>query len=260
MRIRALFDRMAGLPPLVLLTDFGVSDAYVGVMKGVIASVEPALRVIDLTHGIPPQDVERGAEVLAESWRWFPAGSVFVAVVDPGVGTARRALVARVGERYFLGPDNGLITRIAAQDAVRDVRSMPDTWGLPARSATFHGRDLFAPAAARLAAGLVAFDDAVATGFIALPERPPGTVRAIDAFGNAITDLPGRPDGLVVWTPADDRVPVRVSVVGTYADGKAGALVALTGSGGSLELAVPGGSAGIAAGVRVGDRVRWEPA
>lgn len=243
---------MTAPPPLVLLTDFGTVDAYVGVMKGVIAGIAPGLPVIDLCHAVPPQDVARGADLLAESWRWFPAGTVFVGVVDPGVGTDRRALLARIDGRLFVGPDNGLCSRVT--DAPFEARALPDAWGLPARSATFHGRDLFAPAAARLASGQVAFDDAPPLHApVRLPRPAPGAVRAFDHFGNALTDLPERADGALIWNGR------HVPVVRTYGDAPPGALVALTGSAGLLELAVVGGSARASHGVALGDAVAWTP-
>ncbi len=242
---------MSASGPLVLLTDFGLEDPWVGVMRGVIASVDPALSVIDLTHAIPPQDVARGADVLAQGWRWFPVGSVFVAVVDPGVGTARAPLVARIEGRLFVGPDNGLCSRVAP-DAT-DARLLPGSWGLAERSATFHGRDLFAPAAARLAAGRVRFEDAEPVDFTRLADAPPGTVRSVDHFGNAITNLPGAQGGVVRWRNLEVRV------VSTYEEGEPEELIALTGSLGFLELAVRGGSARARFGIGIGDEVQWRP-
>lgn len=242
---------MSDLPPLVLLTDFGHRDAYVGVMKGVVATVAPTLRVIDLCHEIPPQAVEQAADLLAQSWAWFPENSVFVAVVDPGVGTDRRAIVARIAGRLFVGPDNGLCSRIAPETT--EVRELPHAWGLALRSSTFHGRDLFAPAGARLANRSVRFEDAKPLAdFVRLPAAPEGTVRAVDHFGNAITNLPAQNRGFVRWRAQC------IPVVRTYADGVPGTLVALTGSNGALELAVPGGSAA-AYGVAIGDAVEWKP-
>ncbi len=238
--------------PLVLVTDFGLADPWVGLMRGVIATVDPRVQVIDLTHAIPPQDIARGADVIAQGWRWFPAGSVFVGVVDPGVGSERAPLVARIDGRLFVGPDNGLCSRVAPDST--DARRLPESWGLPQRSATFHGRDLFAPAAARLATGAVRFEDAEAAPFVRLPPAPPGSIRAIDHFGNAITNLPGAPGG---WVVAGDH---RARVVRTYADGEPGELVGLTGSLGHLELAVPNGSAAAERGLYLGQPVRWEPA
>jgi hypothetical protein len=236
--------------PLVLLTDFGHQDAYVGVMKGVIATLAPTLPVIDLCHEIPPQAVDHAADMLAQSWSWFPKNSVFVAVVDPGVGTERRAIVCRIAGRWFVGPDNGLCSRIAPEET--EARVLPDTWGLPTRSSTFHGRDLFAPAGARLAAGQVNFEQAKPIeDFIRLPRVPEGVVRSVDHFGNAITSLPAREHGFVRWRAT------HVPVVRTYGDGVPGTLVALTGSNGALELAVPGGSAA-AYGVAIGDAVEWQ--
>ncbi|MBI5366471.1 MAG: SAM-dependent chlorinase/fluorinase [Planctomycetes bacterium] len=145
---------MASRPRVIaLVTDFGTRDPYVGVMKGVALGIAPRATLVDLTHEVPPQDVAAGRRALADSARYFPAGTVFVAIVDPGVGTARRALAARSGGRFYLAPDNGLLAFLAGTRA--EFRAIDaDRWGLEPRSATFHGRDVFAPAAARLAAGL----------------------------------------------------------------------------------------------------------
>ena len=144
------------IPPIVLLTDFGYQDHYAGVMSGVIATIAPGAPVIDLTHGIPPQSVTAGALALAQSWRYFPSRAIFVGVVDPGVGTSRLpiALETAAGAR-FIGPDNGLLTLAAdAAGLKRAVELREARYRLSMVSATFHGRDVFAPAAAHLARGV----------------------------------------------------------------------------------------------------------
>lgn len=237
---------------IVLLTDFGLADVYVGVMRGVIGTLAPGVAVVDLSHGVPPQAVAVGAAWLASSWRYFPEGSVFVAVVDPGVGTARRPVAVRAAGRIFVGPDNGLFGRLPVDEA----RAITAPWGLEPRSATFHGRDLFAPVAARLAAG-AAFADVgpVVTDLVPLdvpaPDATVGAVLWVDHFGNLVTTLAGRDRGVLRCAGSD------APVVRTYGDAPAGALVALTGSDGALELAVVGGSAARRLGVGAGAPVVW---
>lgn len=237
--------------PIALLTDFGHRDPYVGVMKGVIAGLSPGSALIDLCHEIPPQDLRLGALHLDAAWAFFPARTVFLCVVDPGVGTARRPVVARVGQRRFVGPDNGLFGLLPVEEA----REITVAWGLPRRSRSFHGRDLFAPVAARLAAGADFADvgPPVELQRLELP-RPvgdEGEVLWVDHYGNCVTNLPGRDDG---WLCCGSR---RARVCGAYGEAAPGELLALTGSTGRLELAVREGSAA-ALGIGVGSRVRWE--
>ena len=210
---------MAGIhpPPIVLLTDFGLSDAYVGMMRGVIAGINGDANVIDLTHGIAPQNIAHGAAVLADSYRYFPPGSIFVAVVDPGVGTDRAAILLETPDAKFVAPDNGLLTLVCRHYAPTfgdtdtpgpttvpaDCRAWrltnPDYWRNPV-SPTFHGRDVFAPVAAHLSLGATPDPDLLGEStstITALPlpvPRPDGnTLRGhviyADAFGNLITDL-----------------------------------------------------------------------
>jgi len=187
--------------PIVLMSDFGYRDHYVGVMKGVIASIAPAARMIDLTHGIPPQAIAAGALVLAQSWRYFPARTVFVAVVDPGVGTSRMpiAVESKAGAR-FIGPDNGLLWSAAEQAGVhRIVELRSPRYRLSEVSATFHGRDIFAPAAAHLWRGvritslgpeLSAMTSAeILSGVSESQNEIVGAVVYVDGFGNLITNI-----------------------------------------------------------------------
>lgn len=239
------------MPPIALLTDFGLADPYVGIMKGVVAGVAPGVPVIDVTHGVPPQDVRVGALFLDAAWPHFPEGTVFVCVVDPGVGTPRRPLVASAAGRLFVGPDNGLLSLLPR--AI--YRELAAPWGLPTRSRTFHGRDLFAPAAARLAAGTdfskagPVVDDVVR---LSLPEARDGAgeVLWVDGYGNAVTNLPGADHGHV--EVAGRTLPI----VRAYADVPVGTAVALTGSTGRLEVAVREGSAAAELGIAAGTSVR----
>lgn len=143
------------LYPIVLLTDFGYEDPFVGIMKGVISAIAPKASIIDLTHGIRPQDIFQGAFVLCRSMDYFPRGTVFCAVVDPGVGTARRPLGMKTRDFYFVGPDNGLLWPAAAANGIESCVCLENSdYFLPHVSHTFHGRDIFAPIAARLSLGI----------------------------------------------------------------------------------------------------------
>ena len=141
---------------VTLLTDFGTQDAFVGVMKGVIKSLAPQVDVIDLTHEIPPQDIKAGSFVLKTAYRYFPPGTIHLAVVDPGVGGARRPMAARIGDFFYVCPDNGLLSYILAEDTLAQAVTLDNKkYHLPYISRTFHGRDVFAPVAAHLANGVL---------------------------------------------------------------------------------------------------------
>ncbi len=142
-------------PIITLLSDFGRDSPYVAAMKGVILSINRQATIVDLTHSIGPQNVRQAALVLDELARWFPPDSIHVAVVDPGVGSERRIVYAHIGEGHFLAPDNGLLSRLARRVPPSTIRTVTEAeFWLPAVSATFHGRDIFAPVAARLSLGL----------------------------------------------------------------------------------------------------------
>ncbi len=237
--------------PVVLLTDFGLRDHYVGVMKGVIFSRVPEAVCVDLTHEIPPQDVRAAALTLRVSYPYFPEGSVFVCVVDPGVGTERRALVIRAVGRFFVGPDNGLFTPVLSADPGAEIRAVEaERFMLPRASTTFHGRDLFAPLAAEILCGrpLSEFGpritDPVRLEF-PTPEPIPGGLRVpvlyVDRFGNLICALRREeaPEGAFRIVVEGERVPL----VSTYAEVPPGTPLALWGSDGFLEIAVNRGSA-----------------
>jgi S-adenosylmethionine hydrolase len=225
-----------------LLTDFGTRDGYVAAMKGVIATIAPSAVIDDASHDIPHGDVVTAAFALRRYWRLYPPGTVHVVVVDPGVGTERAALALEAEGRFFVGPDNGVFTYVPARTAV----ALP----APASSApTFHGRDVFAPAAARLLAGAQLRElgePAHVRIALELPERP--QVIAVDRFGNLITN---------VTEPADVELCGRViRLARTYGDAPVGGLVALMNSDGLLEIAVRNGSAAETLGVSRGADVR----
>lgn len=141
--------------PVVLLTDFGRQDAFSGVLKGVIASISPASKVIDLTHEVDPQDILQGSFLLTTSCSYFPRGSVFCAVVDPGVGSDRKGICIQTRDYYFVGPDNGLLWKAASEDKIKGIVHLTNqAYFLDAVSSTFHGRDIFAPVAAHISKGL----------------------------------------------------------------------------------------------------------
>lgn len=242
------------MPPIALLTDFGLLDPYVGTMKGVMAGLAPGVPVIDVTHGVPQQDVRIGALYLDAAWPYFPEGTVFVCVVDPGVGTSRRPIVVRAAGRLFVGPDNGLFGLLPDPEA-RLIRA---PWGSPSPSRTFHGRDLFAPVAARLATGALFKDvgplvsDSVSLE-LPVPIDNVGEVLYVDHFGNAVTNLPGADTGAVRFL--EQVAPV----VHTYASAAQGATVALTSSSGRLEIAIRDGHAAQELGLAPGTPVSWEP-
>lgn len=244
-------------PLITLLTDFGTADGYVAEMKGVLYSLASDVQVVDLSHDVPPQDVELARLTLARYWRRFPTGTVHLAVVDPGVGTARACLAVESDRRFLVGPDNGVLSpALLLADARAVSLPVPST-----ASRTFHGRDVFAPAAAALIRG-ASLDDLGPTADAPVVRRTKEAVRredgavlgeviAIDRFGNAITNLLGARSGVVA---AGGRpVPIR----GTYADVAAGAAVAISGSTGLLEIAVREGSAATVLGLTRGSTVVW---
>jgi S-adenosylmethionine hydrolase len=249
---------------VALLTDYGLKDAYVGVMKGSLLSVNPQARIVDLTHDLPPQDVREGARVLAAARGYFPDGSVFVAVVDPGVGSERAIVGVETDRQIFLAPDNGLLSFLG-DSIVRRVRITASKYFLKPLSRTFHGRDIFAPIAGHLSRGadLARFGPPLGdwtTLEASGPRRTStgsleGEVVSIDRFGNLITNIPQGmlPDGPDLRIKVGRRTLRRLSR--SYSDAPEGDLLALVGSSGHLEISVNHGSASQAAQIRRGDRV-----
>lgn len=252
---------------VALTTDFGTDDPFVGIMKGVLATRAPGVPVIDVTHGVPPQAVRIGALVLAQAVPFFPAGTIHVAVVDPGVGSARRALCIETSQAILVGPDNGVLSLAAPADSVRSIVQLTETrFFLSPVSASFHGRDVFAPVAAALATGTPpaalgpSIDDPVRIELPA-PARIGGGLRGevlyVDRFGNLCTNVGGAaldafPRARLSITLRGGRV---VGIASSYAAVGPGALVAIVNSFGFLEIAVRDGSAAARLGARVGDVV-----
>jgi hypothetical protein len=258
---------------ITLLTDFGQGSPYVAAMKGVILSICPEARIVDLTHDIPPQDVRRAALVLDDLCDWFPPGTIHVAVVDPGVGTDRALVYARIGARQFLAPDNGLLSRLSRRRPPEKLVRLADpAFWLERVSTTFHGRDILAPVAARLAQGLdpdrlgpplerLAMLDWAAARWSR--GRIEGAVIEIDSFGNLITNITA---DLLAGRPTDRRVCIVCNIYETwgvyraYAEQPQGMLIALVGSSNRLELALVGDNAARRLGIAVGApvTVAWE--
>ena len=256
-----------GRPPLTLLTDFGLQDAYVGVMKGVIAGINPDVRVVDLTHQISPQDIAAARFNLLNSVPYFPQGTVHVVVVDPGVGGTRRAIVLRTPRHVFVGPDNGVFSSIAAQEPVLAAIELTNStyWRTSKPSATFHGRDIFAAVGAHLTLGVAmdALGRAIAPDSLVQLPLPTcqsngatlhGGIQYIDHFGNLITNIPADLVPPSTWqiTLGDLTLPRNT----TYANVPSGELVALIGSHGWVEVAVNGGHAGDRLHAKIGDAVQ----
>ncbi|MBX3727559.1 MAG: SAM-dependent chlorinase/fluorinase [Candidatus Sumerlaeia bacterium] len=256
--------------PVFLLSDFGLADPFVGIMKAMILRLSPESPIVDLTHHVPACDVRHGALALEDSLPWLPAGAVVCAVVDPGVGTARSAVVVLTQSRWLVGPDNGLLAPVASADpAARFWRLRPGGVIRPDRSATFHGRDVFAPAAALLAAGnspeSIA-DPIPALVPLALPVAQPTAdgvrlvILARDHFGNLTLnvrrhELPGllpAESSRLVLLAAERRLE---GLRRTFADVPPGEPVFYWNSADRLELAVHGGNAGRTLGLAPGDEV-----
>jgi S-adenosyl-L-methionine hydrolase (adenosine-forming) len=258
------------MPPIIsLTTDFGLKDGFVGTLKGVIWSICPNAQIADISHSVSPQNVLEGAFALWRAYPFFPPGTVHVAVVDPGVGTQRRPVAARLGAHCFVGPDNGLFTPMyldAEKNSwpVEIVHLTNAKYFLPEVSSTFHGRDIFTPVAAHLASGVPLGDlGAVVTDPIRLtlpqPEKTPTGWRAhitvVDVFGNLTTDLPA--EALVDHPNVTFRFHGQEihGLVTSYGRARPGELVALVDSESFVEIAIVNGSAAQVTGAQVGDVV-----
>ncbi|MCS7049226.1 MAG: SAM-dependent chlorinase/fluorinase [Verrucomicrobiae bacterium] len=241
---------MNGANVVTLTTDFGLRDWFVGSMRGVILSLYPKAQVVDITHEIAAGDVRAAAFALAVSYRCFPTGTVHVAVVDPGVGSDRPAVVVKTDAGFFVGPDNGVLSWALREETVHEVRRIENTaWMRQPVSRTFHGRDVFAPVAARIAMGMPWQQvGPVVAGFerLAWPEK--SQVLYVDRFGNAITNIRTKPRCVTVGGRS-------VRVVDFYQQGARDEPVALMGSSGFLEIAINGGNAAAVLGLRVGTPV-----
>lgn len=259
---------------ITLTTDFGASSTYVAAMKGVILSINPAAVIVDVSHGVEPQNIRQGALTLADATGWFPEHSIHVAVIDPGVGTARRIVYAEINKQHYVAPDNGLLSILVERHTPARVFAVenPQYW-LPAVSLTFHGRDIMAPVAARLSMGLVPAKLGPPVDRLeSIPWPAPakgadsitGWIISVDSFGNLISNIEGE---LLLGLPAETLKRIRCGnreirgIVRTYGERPAGSLAALVGSSGRLEVAVVGGNA--AAELKVGIdelvEVSWGP-
>ncbi len=259
---------------ITLLTDFGIRDGYPGVMKGVIWKIAPDVQIADISHTIKPQNILHGALALQRTAHFFPAGTIHVAVVDPGVGTARRPIGLQLGEQYFIGPDNGLFTLVldraeAKHERIKVIHLDQSQYWLPVISHVFHGRDIFAPSAAHLAMG-VAFEklgteihDPVRLA-IPTPEALPGgglrgQVMEIDTFGNLSTNISDEdlaPMGEVQVTVSRRTID---GLVTTFGDRPPGNLIALYGTSHDLTISVVNGDAAHTLNASLGDVVEVYP-
>jgi len=275
------------VPPMsfiTLITDFGLTDGYVGAMKGVILSIAPQAAIVDISHAVPVQDLRSAAWILYTAYHTFPEGTIHCVIVDPGVGSQQRAIAIQAGAYTFVAPDNGLLSYVLVQEPLHMAVELtnPRFHRHPV-SHTFHGRDIFAPAAAHAARGVSLAElgapiDQLVTWPLPRPEHLSegslvGHILHIDHFGNCITDLRLRSeeDALILTNlPCERAEPlliprrqVRLKVGGmalsgishTYADGPPGEPLALVGSSSHLEIALGGGSAAQALGLRVGDPI-----
>lgn len=240
---------------VTLTTDFGTVDGYAGEMKGVVLSLAPSARLVDVTHAVAQGDVRGGAWVLGRIWRRFPPEAVHLAVVDPGVGGDRGAVAARVDGRWFVGPDNGLLTLVLRDgEEAGTARALdPDRAGLEEVSDTFHGRDLFAPVAARLAHGDDPPGSAVPPSYGPDAGGELAEVIYVDGFGNAMTGLCAPQDRDRTLRAAGRDLPG----VRTFADVEPGGAMWLVNSIGLVEIAVNQGSAAADLELRVGTAVHW---
>lgn len=245
------------MKPVVLLTDFGTKDGHVGVMKGVILRIAPTTPIIDLSHGIQPQNIGEAALILSRNYHYFPDGSIFIAVIDPGVGTARRPICAQIGEYWFVLPDNGIITPILdeAQKNSKPVTIIhltePSFWNDHV-SPVFHGRDIFAPVAAHLATGrtLSEMGAQIQDPVRFYLKRPHATggklvgeIIHIDHFGNISTNIRTEDLGETKRVQLNYRNHEIAGLYHTFGDAEIGSLIAFIGSTGSLIIGKVNGNA-----------------
>jgi S-adenosylmethionine hydrolase len=261
-----------------LITDFGLEDEYVGLMKAVILGIDPLARLVDISHAVEPQDVVHAAFLLESAGRYFPPGSIHVAVVDPGVGTTRALLCLEANGHRFLAPDNGVLSLVMDAFRPASLRRLENATLWRSRvSATFHGRDILAPAAAHLSRGVLVRDlgpeldpaDVVRLAELRAKRSPDGNIAGrivhIDRFGNLVTNIDTiilqSSGGLAHERPATIRLAGQaiIGIRRTYADAEPGRPVALIGSRGYLEIAVCCGSARSYFNVRRGDAVAVRP-
>ena len=256
---------------ITLTTDFGTSDAYVGIMKGVILGINPDVQVVDLTHAIPPQDIHDAALSIHSAHRYFPEGTIHTIVVDPGVGSNRRTVVCQTDHAFFVCPDNGILTYLLQEientggQSINAVAIQNQAYYLPEVSNTFHGRDIFAPVAAHLSLGVPPLDigppvEDLVQLRVPIPQVSGSTITGqivkIDRFGNAITNIS---ESVLAGIGATYEIRVGgtrlLRLNRAYAESGIGKPLAIIGSFGLLEIAINGGSAEVRLGLKWGDVV-----
>lgn len=272
MKKRPEKNRLPAHQPCIvtLMTDFGTQDAYVGIMKGVIIGINPCVNIIDICHNIPPQDIFSGAYLLSSSYKYFPQGTVHVAVVDPGVGSKRDIVCVEINKHFFLVPDNGILSFILQEEMPKSiVRVTNNKYFLPLPSATFHGRDIFAPVAAYLSLGtkpqlLGNASDRLNQLETPTPEytkkkRLIGAVIHIDRFGNLVTNITRKslkylsaPHKCLEMSIGKKKI---AGLQNTYADAPAGESLFFFGSAGFLEVSVNQGNAQTYFKAKRGDKI-----
>ena len=252
---------------ITLTTDFGTADWFVGTMKGVILSIAPRAKVVDITHEIPGGDIRAGAFALAASYRFFPRKAIHVAVVDPGVGSRRTAIAVQTADYFFVGPDNGVLSLALAKERIKSIHRLTnEKFFLQPVSQTFHGRDVFAPVAAHLCEGVAIRKFGPEQKYFTRldwsgPRQNRGTLQGevvyIDRFGNAITNIgsvvlaQSKQSSLAIFVKQKRLCPMK----DFYQAVPSGRPVGVIGSSGFLEIAVNGGSAAQKFGLKIGDAV-----
>ncbi len=261
---------------IALMTDFGLRDSYLGIMKGVIYSMAPHVNIIDLTNDIQPQNFKEAAFVLNNAVEFFPKETIFLCIIDPGVGTSRNSVAMKAGDYYFLSPDNGLLSYVIKKFQPEGIYSLNNSkYFLPDVSSTFHGRDIFAPVAAHIANGtdISEFGERISPiSLISLPDPQcfldsqgiwHGEVLHIDRFGNIITSLKASTLGLdyknltkqnLRWIVESSNIKITF-LHQTFGDVNVGSFLAYIGSSGFLELGIREGNAAEASGIVVGQNV-----
>lgn len=246
---------------ITLLSDFGLRDYFVGAVKGVILNLNPEITCIDISHDVPPHDIFTGAFILNQAYSYFPPGTIHFAVVDPGVGTARKAIAARAAGHYFVAPDNGILTYImeANEDFIAYEITADHYFHKPV-SATFHGRDVFAPVAAWISRRIELHQmGPVLESPVRLPIPAPkrvrdtmiqGAILSVDRFGNLVTNLrPGDISGTFKLLAGQREI---TALRATYGEASPGELIVIPGSAGFLEIAMKGGSAAATLNMKAG--------
>jgi len=251
---------------ITLTTDFGLADSYVGVMKGVMLGIDPTATIVDISHDITPQDVREAAYVIYTAYPYFPPDTIHVVVVDPGVGSRRRAIALRAAQACFVAPDNGVLSYVLAREGMSEAVGLTNPrYHRPTVSRTFHGRDIFAPVAAHLARGVpLAELGGPLTEVVTFPLPQPrvlpdgdvaGHVLHIDRFGNLVLDV-REGDGILGKGLVLEAAGCRIQGLGrTFSDVPAGELVAYIGSSGHLEIALREGNAARSLGMEIGDHI-----